>query len=551
MHVPSPKAPGGAKNDGTARTVALRLKPTSRRQRLLVAGAAMVAVAGTTVATLANAAETTATPTTPTTYSIWPSSTTPKNPSENDTQSVEVGTRFTTQTSGWVTGVRYYKSAQNTGTKVGKLWDSSGKLLGKVTFTGETGSGWQEATFDTPVTLKAGSNYVVSYRAPNGHYANDEYALSASRPKVSNALSATQGVYTYASGMPKQSWHDSNYYVDVVFTTVRPGTRPWGTTTTATPTTSTTTAPAPTTSTTTTTAPATTTAAPTTSTTTAPAPTTSMTTTTAPAPTTSTTSAPATSAWPDASNTGVPSGTSLSTYSGPCTITTANTVIDAKTVNCDVIIKASGVKISRSHINGRIGSTSGGSVTISDTYIDGGKQETFPAVGQQNITLQRVNVVGGQHSVQCYSNCRIEDSYLHAQTQPADVGHVNAFISNGGSGFYLKHNTLHCTVTPTGKGGGCTADASLFGDFGQVNNATFENNLFRANSSGAGFCTQAGYNPGKNYPNSTNIVYRGNVFERGSNGKCGIYGPVTAFNPSASGNVWSGNVWTDGASVNP
>jgi hypothetical protein len=216
-----------------------------------------------------------------------------------------------------------------------------------------------------------------------------------------------------------------------------------------------------------------------------------------------------------------------------------------------VIIKASGVKITRSRINGRIGSTSGGSVSISDTYIDGGNQETFPAVGQENITLLRVNVVGGQHSVQCYANCTVQDSYLHAQTQPADLGHVNAFITNGGSGFYLKHNTLYCTVTPTGKGGGCTADASLFGDFGQVNNAKFENNLFKANSSGAGFCTQAGYNPGKNYPNSTNISYVGNVFERGSNSKCGIYGPVTAFNPSATGNVWSGNVWADGASVQP
>jgi hypothetical protein len=38
--------------------------------------------------------------------------------------------------------------------------------------------------------------------------------------------------------------------------------------------------------------------------------------------------------WPNASNTGVPAGTQLSTYAGPCTINAAGTVIDAKTINC-------------------------------------------------------------------------------------------------------------------------------------------------------------------------------------------------------------------------
>jgi hypothetical protein len=273
--------------------------------------------------------------------------------------------------------------------------------------------------------------------------------------------------------------------------------------------------------------------------------------TTAPTSSTSTTTAPSTG-FPTELTTGwARTGATLSAYTGPCTITTANTVIDAKTINCDVIIKAAGVTITRSQINGRIISTSGGSVAITDSNIDGGNQETFPAVGQQNISLLRVNVVGGQHSVQCYANCSLTDSYLHAQTQPAGGGHVNAFISNGGSNFVLTHNTLWCTVTPTGTGGGCTADASLFGDFGTITNATFEGNLFKANSSGAGYCTQAGYNPGKNYPNSTFVVYRNNVFERGSNGKCGIWGPVTAFNSSAAGNVWSGNAWDNGGAITP
>ena len=61
-----------------------------------------------------------------------------------DTGSVELGVRFTTDTSGWVTGVRFYKGAGNTGVHTGSLWASDGTLLSTATFTSETASGWQQ-----------------------------------------------------------------------------------------------------------------------------------------------------------------------------------------------------------------------------------------------------------------------------------------------------------------------------------------------------------------------------------------------------------------------
>jgi hypothetical protein len=209
------------------------------------------------------------------------------------------------------------------------------------------------------------------------------------------------------------------------------------------------------------------------------------------------------------------------------------------------------VTIVNSRINGRLSSsTSGASVNVTDSEIDGGDQETFPSVSYQNLTLTRVEVTGGQHSVQCWDNCTLKDSWLHDQYIGAgSKGHVNAFISNGGSGFTLIHNTLHCTVQPTGTGGGCTADASLFGDFDPISNAKIDGNLFKSNSTGAGYCIQAGYNPGKAYPDSTGVVVTNNTFERGSNGKCGIYGPATAFRAGAPGNVWSGNKFDDGVAI--
>ena len=56
--------------------------------------------------------------------------------------------------------------------------------------------------------------------------------------------------------------------------------------------------------------------------------------------------------WPGPGNTGVPTGTSLTDYNGPCTITTPNAVIDSKMVNCGLIIQAANVTIRKSKVNG-------------------------------------------------------------------------------------------------------------------------------------------------------------------------------------------------------
>ena len=61
--------------------------------------------------------------------------------------------KFTASANGWITGIRFYKGASNTGTHIGSLWDSSGDLLGSVTFTNESASGWQEADFATPIAV--------------------------------------------------------------------------------------------------------------------------------------------------------------------------------------------------------------------------------------------------------------------------------------------------------------------------------------------------------------------------------------------------------------
>ena len=135
--------------------------------------------------------------------------------------------KFTSDLNGVIKGIRFYKSAANTGTHIGNLWTASGTKLASATFTGETASGWQQVNFATPVPVTAGTVYVASYFAPAGHYAGDGGYFAASG--VDNAplhalkdgVSGGNGVYVYgsASGFPNHTFNSENYWVDVVFST--------------------------------------------------------------------------------------------------------------------------------------------------------------------------------------------------------------------------------------------------------------------------------------------------------------------------------------------
>jgi hypothetical protein len=159
--------------------------------------------------------------------SIWPSTAQPSVASASDPGPVNLGVQFTPAVNGWVSGIRFYKGTANTGTHVGSLWTSTGTLLGQVTFTSESASGWQEADFSSPIPVTAGTSYVASYFAPNGGYSvNSAYFASAGvtngplTAPQSSAVANGNGVYVYGSApaFPNSSYNATNYWVDVVFT---------------------------------------------------------------------------------------------------------------------------------------------------------------------------------------------------------------------------------------------------------------------------------------------------------------------------------------------
>jgi hypothetical protein len=151
--------------------------------------------------------------------SFWSNSTTPSTAEASDATSVTLGLKFYSDVAGSVTGVRFYKGARNTGTHIGTLWSDTGAKLATVTFTGETGSGWQQANFSSPISIAANTPYVISYTAPNGAYAVDKpYSWSTLSSGSLHVFGSSPGVFTYSSNVfPNSSWYSSNYWVDVVF----------------------------------------------------------------------------------------------------------------------------------------------------------------------------------------------------------------------------------------------------------------------------------------------------------------------------------------------
>ena len=155
---------------------------------------------------------------------IWPSTATPGTPDTNQTNPVELGVKFTSSSSGFITGIRFYKGVKNTGTHVGNLWSSTGTLLASAAFTGESASGWQQVNFSPPVAITANTVYVASYFSPTGDFAVDRnyFNVATTNPPLQalqNGASGPNGVYNYgsSSAFPTTSFSASNYWVDVVF----------------------------------------------------------------------------------------------------------------------------------------------------------------------------------------------------------------------------------------------------------------------------------------------------------------------------------------------
>jgi hypothetical protein len=271
-----------------------------------------------------------------------------------------------------------------------------------------------------------------------------------------------------------------------------------------------------------------------------------------PAPTPAPTPTPAPSgSFPNASNTGVPTGTVLHSCNPLITVTGT---YDACHFVGDVVVKANNVKITRSLISGGVDAGSGFAgqqtgLVISDTEINCGCPSTTDtstpsAIMESNYTLLRVNLHNSGHGASVADNVTIQDSWIHGLGNNTEA-HKDAIYSGNGVNVVLRHNNIECNDGPLA---GCTSAIGLLSDFGPESNWVIDNNLL--NTIGA-YCFYGGGGPQKPY-HSDHITFTNNHFGRAVLPNCGAYGPVTYWDASQPGMVWSGNVWDDtGAPVAP
>ncbi len=598
---------------------------------------------------------TTTTTTGPSFVSIWTNDDAPAVEADGDSSAVELGVKFRSKAATRATGVRFYKGPGNAGTHVGNLWTADGSLLASVTFTGESATGWQSASFGSPVTIAANTTYVVSYFAPNGHYAVDSgyFADDSYSGGLLTALPGSvaggNGVYAYGaqSQFPSSTYGAANYWVDVVVEGV-PGLD-------ATPPTVSSVSPSDGATGTSTNAvihavfseavdPATITAstvtlrrtgvsatvdasiaydAATRSVTITPVdglqsgatyvatlttgiadpahngiarsyswsfstalsgpvdpagcPAAKRIVTTSDVTRLVNSGYPAGTAvfvpdapdpwggcFPGPLTTGVPAGTSLTPYTGPCIVSIDNTIISNKLITgCGrFVIEAANVTITSSRFVGTHTIDVSGSLTITDSEGDFGAYRDGQGMTGSNITASRLDFSGGHRQMWC-SDCVVQDSYFHDQNISEDAeAHASAMRTESHTTY--RHNSFGCDLEGTPEGGGCSAAQTGYPDFGPIHHNTVERNLVWANSTG--YCAYGGWNPGKPYNddplNATYITFRDNVMRRGvaandaqdweapltsrNRYSCGTWGPTTSYRPDREGSVFTGNMWDDG-----
>ena len=160
---------------------------------------------------------------------IWPDTATPAVAADPFEGGIELGVKWRAEIDGFITGLRFYKGASNTGPHIGNVWTSTGTLLGSVTFSGETASGWQHVALPTPVPVLANTTYVASYHTTTGHFSVTQNMFAGAGVDapplhaLADGVAGGNGVFIEGatSAFPTQSFASSNYWVDVVFDTNR------------------------------------------------------------------------------------------------------------------------------------------------------------------------------------------------------------------------------------------------------------------------------------------------------------------------------------------
>lgn len=143
---------------------------------------------------------------------------TPVNDNLTDGVPYELGMKFRVARTGRIAAIRYWRSSNDTGVHVGRIWSANGTLLASTTFTSESASGWQEQALSTPLNVQADTTYVVSVNiAAYYPYTANGLATSIVNGDIQSVADGNNGVFGPAGTFPSGSYNNSNYFRDIIF----------------------------------------------------------------------------------------------------------------------------------------------------------------------------------------------------------------------------------------------------------------------------------------------------------------------------------------------
>jgi hypothetical protein len=461
-----------------------------------------------------------------------------------DTNSVELGVRFSPEKPGAVTALQYYQGRGAKDITTATLWSADGTVLAQAKFAASTTVGWRTVPLDSPVALTAGSTYVVSYHAPRGGYAVTERDLMQHRSQNGFALRSGAGVYKYGSkvAFPTSTYRGSNYLADIVY---QPGVSVGGGSApkpTASPSPTATSSPRPTTTPTTTPSPSpTATASPRPTTTASPTP--SPTTTATPTPTPTTSATPAPGGFPTRDTAGLPKGWAPKTQiNGDYWVRQAGAVVeDLRVTNGTIYVDAPNVTLRRVQgVGAYVSADPNGcknNLVIEDSeFVANGptSDKDLPVIAPGGYTFRNSVIDGVAEGLRVSGNSwgcdgvNVENSFIRV-TPPAACTdwHGDGIQGYDGGALRVRNTTIIMVETPS-----CGGTAPFFYPSGQGNTSVDIDGLLL---SGGGYSFRNGM-PGP--------VRNLNIVDRGWG-----YGPVDANCRVLS--VWNANVVTLDASGQP
>jgi len=266
-------------------------------------------------------------------------------------------------------------------------------------------------------------------------------------------------------------------------------------------------------------------------------------------------------------NTGVPSGHTLTDISTSIIVTEAwisGTNGGARTIEnkhflsgARLIVTVDGFTVRYCKFSGVGGfstdandgqSPTGKNVLITDCEFDGNHENLRDdvAVGGSYLTLKRVHIHRWPRAMWIgEGNVWIEECYMHDLTVDGSGAHIeNIYVAGGANQTYIRNKLVSNAVSLSGSSGSISASLAIYNEswatFPELNHIVIENNYLESDG---GYALYGGACLGKGAPFAKNTVVRGNVFGRGIQRNCGVYGPVTAFDPAQSGNLWINNTW--------